>query len=284
MNVSIIVPTQAAAPHLGTCLEAILTQRYDAGRIEVLVAQYGGGKRVEILPSHSKRVRLLAIDHPSPYAARNLAVSRAGGDLLLFTEADCVPDRDWVRTFVERFDTSAVTVGVGHVAASRSTHLLELFNAYEDRRDTWVFSSDRWSLYFGRPKNMAIARRRFDSHGPFVEVLRGADSKFVQRIAREVSCDEIQLVPDAVVRQLSIRGLPSCFRDRFDHGLALEKHQSAHAKPISLADRRRILRETANQNGYGPLSTTTLVALLAAGIFVFRLGSVVGRFSRHSQF
>ena len=284
MNVSIIVPTQAGAPHLDACLGGILTQRYDAGRIEVLVVQYGGGKRVEILPSQSDQVQLLAVNHPSPYAARNLAVSQACGDLLLFTEPDCVPDRDWVRTFVERLDSPAVTVGVGHVAAARSTRLLEMFTAYEDRRDAWVFSSDRWSLYFGRPKNMAIARRRFDDHGPFVDVLRGADSKFVQRVAREVSCDEIRLVPDAVVRQLSIRGLPSCFRDRFGHSHALQKHQSSHAEPISLTDRRRILRETVKQNGYGPLSTSALVALLAAGIFVFRLGSVVGRVSRRGQF
>jgi len=284
MNVSIIVPTQAGDPHLDPCLEGILTQRYDAGRIEVLVVQYGSGERVEIIPSQSDRVRLLTVNHPSPYAARNLAVSQTCGDLLLFTEPDCVPDRDWVRTFVERFDSPAVTVGVGHVAAARGTRLLELFTAYEDRRDAWVFSSDRWSLYFGRPKNMAIARSRFDSHGPFAEVLRGADSKFVQRVAREVCCDEVRLVPDAVVRQLSIRGLPSCFRDRFGHSHALQKHQSSHAEPISLTDRRRILRETVKQNGYGPLSTSVLVALLAAGVFVFRLGSVVGRFSRRSQF
>lgn len=94
---------------------------------------------------------------------------------------------------------------------------------------------------------MAVARHRLETHGPFVEVARGADSKFVQRVAREVSCEEVALTPNAVVRQQSIRDLPSCFRDRFDHSHALQRHQSSHAAPIALGDRIRLFRETVRE-------------------------------------
>ena len=152
--------------------------------------------------------------------------------------------------------------------------------AYENVRDEWVFSSARWRHLFGRPKNMAIARHRFVSHGPFAEVVRGADSKLVQHVAREVSPREIGHSPTAIVRHQSVRGLPSCFRDRFIHAQALRLHCSAHAAPIRLTDRVRIFREAVARRGYGAMTAAVLLVLLGAGIVTFRLGGASARFVR----
>ena len=281
MDVSIIVPMQAEeAPHLPGCLAGVFAQRYQGGRMETLVAQYGGGPAPAVAPPGQGELRILAVGDPTPYAARNAAAAAAQGEALLFTEPGCVPDPDWVAAHVERLGAGKATLSVGHVVPARMTRLVEILLAYENVRDEWVFSSSRWQHYFGRPKNMAVARRRFESHGPFVEVARGADSKLVQKVAREASCDEIALTPRAVVRQQSIRGLPSFLRDRFDHAHALQVHQSAHAAPITLADRTGIFRETVRRHGLGPLQSATLLALLAAGILTFRAGGRAGDLAR----
>ena len=282
MDVSVVIPALAseAAAVAGT-LQGVLDQRYSGGRIEVFVVQYGGGGLLELPPlplGHD--VRLLSIDHVSPYAARNLAAGVATGEVLLFTEPGCVPDPHWVSTHLSAIRNTAITMSVGHVAPIRETWALATFLSYEDARDAWVFSGKSWRYLFGRPKNMAIARHRFESHGPFAEIIRGADSKLVQRVARDISSREIGHTPAAIVRQQSVRGLPSCFHDRFIHARALRVHQSSHAAPIDLDERVRIFRRTVKQRGYGALASIALLGFLASGIVAFRLGGASARFVR----
>ena len=282
MDVSVIIPAQESdEPHIAGTLQGIRDQRYADGRIEVFVVHYGGGTTLSgstALPGFD--CQFLAVDHPSPYAARNLAAREASGEILLFTEPGCVPDPNWVSAHVTAIRDFPVTVSVGHVAPARQTWALSTFLSYENIRDAWVFSLASWQHLFGRPKNMAVTRRRFESHGPFAEVIRGADSKLVQHVARSVSCDEIGHAPYAVVRQQSVRGLPSCFLDRFIHARALRVHRSSHAAPIRLNDRVRIFRDTVERSGYGPLTAALLLALLGAGIVAFRLGGASARFVR----
>lgn len=279
MDVSVVIPAQASdGDQLAATLRGVFDQRY-AGRIEVFVAQYGGGTSLESSLPSGRDVRFLSVDSQSPYAARNLAARTASGEVLLFTEPGCIPDPGWVSAHVSAIATG-ITLSVGHVGAIQETWALSMFMSYEDVRDEWVFSSARWRHLFGRPKNMAIARHRFLSHGPFAEVIRGADSKLVQHVAREVSTREIAHTPTAVVRQQSVRGLPSCFRDRFVHAQALRVHRSAHAAPIGLPDRVRIFREAVARRGYGTVTATVLLALLGAGIVTFRLGGASARFVR----
>ena len=274
MDVSIIIPVQASESDLlAASLGGVFAQRYAAGRIEVFVVHYGPAEPTP-LPAiaRGREVQVLAVDHPSPYAARNLAASHAKGDALLFTEPGCIPDSDWVSAHVATLRDAAVSISVGHVAPSRSTASVDLFLSYETIRDAWVFACSHWQHYFGRPKNMAVSRRRFETHGPFVEVMRGADSKLVQRVAREISCTEVALTQGAVVRQQSVRGLPSCYRDRFSHAFALRTHRSGHAAPIPLEQRVRLFRETLAERHYGPGSAAALFLFLGAGILTFRLG------------
>ena len=285
MDVSIIIPVQESEMNLlAASLEGVFGQRYGDGGIDVIVVRYGaaGPRELPRVPA-GRDIRVLAVNHSSPYAARNLAASRATGEALLFTEPGCVPDPDWVAAHVGTLRDGAATISVGHVAPARSTRSVDLFLAYENVRDAWVFASPYWQHYFGRPKNMAVARRRFETHGPFVEVMRGADSKLVQRVAREISCREVALAQRAVVRQQSIRGLPSCYRDRFRHAFALRKHRSGHAAPIPLEQRVRLFRETLAKQRYGAGSAAALFLFLGAGILTFRVGGVAAAIAERTK-
>src|SRR5688500_139546 len=112
MNVSIIIPMQASDSRLLLpTLDAIEGQRYDAGRLEVLVAQYGAGAAIDIpVSSFRHQLQVLGVAHASPYAARNLAASESTGDILVFTEPGCVPEPEWVGAHVARLSDAAPTV------------------------------------------------------------------------------------------------------------------------------------------------------------------------------
>jgi glycosyltransferase involved in cell wall biosynthesis len=44
---------------------------------------------------------------PASYAARNHAIARARGEWLVFTDADCLPDKDWLRNLMEAGSSAA---------------------------------------------------------------------------------------------------------------------------------------------------------------------------------
>jgi hypothetical protein len=285
MDTSIIVPIRAhEVPQLDACLAGLAAQRYTRGQVDVLVVQYGGGPPAMLPDRPRPGVRLLSVDDPTPYGARNLGVEQSRGDLLLFTEPGCVPDPSWVDAHAEQLCLGRATISIGHVVPERLTRPVELLLSYESVRDEWVFSSAWWRNYFGRPKNMAVARRRFATHGPFACVARGADSKLVQSVARDVACDEVVLAPRALVRQQSIRGLPSFLRDRYGHARALQIHQSGHAAPIALADRAALFRDTAARHRYSRRDTVALLLVLGAGVVAFRSGGFAGSLRRRMGF
>src|SRR5688572_8920366 len=101
MTVSIVVPALVSEAHLlPACLASLAAQRHDGRRIEVFVAQYGGGPSLSLPPDMAPSVTLVSTDHASPYAARNLAAAASTGDVLLFTEPVCVAEPGWVAAHV----------------------------------------------------------------------------------------------------------------------------------------------------------------------------------------
>src|SRR5690349_11503585 len=122
MNASVIIPAQdSEASQLAVTLQGVFAQRYEDGRVDVCVAQYGGGDALDITSiAKSHDVRFVSVGNPSPYAARNLAAKSSSGDVLLFTEPGCVPDHEWVRAHVDAVRKGA-TVSVGHIAPIHDT-------------------------------------------------------------------------------------------------------------------------------------------------------------------
>ena len=50
---------------------------------------------------------------PSPAEARNIGLSKANGNFILFLDADCIPDRDWINEMVKKFKEGRVFIGGG---------------------------------------------------------------------------------------------------------------------------------------------------------------------------
>ncbi|MCG8607887.1 glycosyltransferase [bacterium] len=102
------------------CLSAILKQSYPRARMEILVIDDRSTDRTaEIVRKVAKKntgVRLVQVTDTLPNVAPkkralNLGVRQAKGEIIVTTDADCLPGRDWVAEMVKYFDS-----GVGLVA------------------------------------------------------------------------------------------------------------------------------------------------------------------------
>jgi len=95
-SVSVIVPVYNDAARLARCLAALELQTYPADRYEVIVVD--NGSDVPITPSIGEfpHARIEREPRPGVAAARIAGIERARGEILAFTDADCVPDPGWI--------------------------------------------------------------------------------------------------------------------------------------------------------------------------------------------
>lgn len=103
---SIIVPTHARPAQLRECVESLARLDYPHDRFEVVVVDDGGGVPLEptIGPlRHRLNIVLLTQSRTGPAGARNAGAAHARGELLVFTDDDCVPRPDWLGRLVDRY-------------------------------------------------------------------------------------------------------------------------------------------------------------------------------------
>jgi glycosyltransferase involved in cell wall biosynthesis len=94
--VSVIVPVFENPTGLQRCLGALEAQSYPASRFEVLVVDNGSRRSPGPIVAGHPRARLIVEPRPGSYCARNAGIRQARGEILAFTDADCVPDQAWV--------------------------------------------------------------------------------------------------------------------------------------------------------------------------------------------
>ena len=109
--VSVIVPVYNDAARLGRCLAALRVQTWPAERLEVIVVDNGSTDDVGSALAELPRAVLLHEPTPGSYAARNTGVEAARGNILAFTDSDCLPALDWIERGVAHLEASP-TVGM----------------------------------------------------------------------------------------------------------------------------------------------------------------------------
>lgn len=95
-TVSVIVPVFDDRPSLERCLDSLRRQVTPGVRPEIVVVDNGSGESLEDLGERDKRVRIIREGTPGSYVARNAGISAARGQILAFTDADCVPAPAWL--------------------------------------------------------------------------------------------------------------------------------------------------------------------------------------------
>lgn len=236
-RVSVIVAVRDAAPCVGACLEALCAQTWPEDALEVIVVDDGsvdetrGRVRdfpVELLPRRGVG---------SPYAARNAGIARARGEILAFTDADCVPAKDWVARGVARLEEEGADLAGGQVRfrCSEPPRAAELVDAVRNL-DHERSIPERGVAKTG---NLFVRRAVFDALGRFDGGRRsGEDVAFTARASGAGYA--LVYAPEAVVEKRARRGL-ALWRKQVRVGrgqLALWRSQGMPAREIA----RRTLR------------------------------------------
>jgi len=95
--VSVIIPVYNDAKRIGLCIEALLRQSYPRERFEIIVVDNGSKDSTHQVVSGYPAVTLLVENEvQGSYAARNKGIENASGEIIAFTDGDCVPQTKWL--------------------------------------------------------------------------------------------------------------------------------------------------------------------------------------------
>jgi GT2 family glycosyltransferase len=130
-------------------------------------------------------VTLLAEPRPGAPAARNRGGRAASGELLVFTDHDCLAERRWLRELAAPFRDPAVGAAAGETVATPSTGWAARYLAFI-RHNSAEASLARPVFPFASTGNLAVRRELFDRLGGFDESLHHTDDvDFTFRLVRD---------------------------------------------------------------------------------------------------
>jgi glycosyltransferase involved in cell wall biosynthesis len=208
MDLSIVIASHNRSQSLLDFLQQLSHQEVPNGvNWEVLIIDNGSsdGTRAMVAPfieKDPKRFRYLFEKRPCKSIALNAGIREAAGEVLVFTDDDCVPAPCWLASLAQEFSSDPTVAVVGG--------RVELFN--DQHRPVSIRTSphkttistidDLFSLFIGC--NMAIHRRVFSSIvnfdpllGPGARVPAMEDLDFLYRAYQRNF--KISYSPDSVV-------------------------------------------------------------------------------------
>ena len=101
IQASVVVPVYND-DRIERCLESLFKQSLDKKYFEIILIENGTkGKYQEICEKYG--ARYFNIQQKSIPLARNIGISASLGEIIMFTDADCVPDPDWIKNLMNIF-------------------------------------------------------------------------------------------------------------------------------------------------------------------------------------
>lgn len=178
--VSVIIPAYRSWEYLSTCLEALKGQEFSGNEFEILVVNNDPEDAIPewlVLPENAL---LITQPEPGSYAARNLGLKHAKGEFIAFTDADCIPDPDWIEQGVHLLKQGYDLVG-GKMVFFKPKDGTNKAYLFESR---FSFQQDRNILQNKQSitANLFVRREVFDQIGLFdPDLLSGGDYEWTKR-------------------------------------------------------------------------------------------------------
>ena len=108
--VSVIIPVYNDSERLKLCLEALENQTYSKDLYEVIVVDNASEEDIKSIVGQFSQAKYTYESQSGSYVARNKGISIARGEILAFTDSDCIPASDWIEKGVANLFKLLLTV------------------------------------------------------------------------------------------------------------------------------------------------------------------------------
>jgi len=212
--ISIIIPVLNDSTRLKLCLEALATQTYPQNSYEIIVVDNGSNDLTYIpeITATFSQVKTAQETTPGSYAARNKAISLIKGELIAFTDADCIPAQNWLENGVKNLlNTPNCGIVAGHVElffqdSNQLTpvEIYEKVTAFDQKK---LVERDR----YGATANIFTFKSIFTKVGLFNQTLKsGGDLEWGKRVF--AAGYQLLYAPDTLVYHPARSSFPQLYQ------------------------------------------------------------------------
>jgi len=182
VKASVVIPAYNAEKTVGECLQSITSQTPGFSFEVILVDDGSTDKTIEIAGSFPK-TKVIRQDHDGPAVARNKGAKSALGEIIVFTDSDCVADKNWLKEMVRPFDQNEIA-GVQGRYKSRQKEIIARLIQLEIEQRYKKMAKDKFIDFIGTysagyKKSVFLKLKGFDTSFP---IASGEDTDFSFRV------------------------------------------------------------------------------------------------------
>ena len=208
--VSVIIPTYNDWGRLRKCLLALSNQTYPKNKFEIIVINNNPN---DTIPHYIKKYNCTILKEVAigSYAARNTGISFSKGDILAFTDSDCIPNIFWIERAVNRFIKGCDRIAglIDIFPMNVNANIPELYGI------TFGFDQEAAaSNGLSVTANMFAKKSLFAKHGKFNSSLfSGGDTEWSRRVySKGIS---IEYASEVIVKHPARKSLKELFNKRY---------------------------------------------------------------------
>ncbi len=232
MKITVVIPVYNEEKRMESCLKALCsnTRKPD----QIIVADGGSTDRTVYIAKRFPNVTV--IDNPKKTAAagRNLGIKYAKGDVIAFTDGDCIPDRKWIESIEKAFEEYDID-GLGGKVKNAPFE-----NDYERYWGTLA-----WTLIMNFPEeayevkeknlNDAFVTANCAYKRSYLKKVRGFSNWFANNAEDIDICwrildagAKLMYIPDAVIYAHNVTTLDGIKKKSFRNGVSSSKLQKKY--------------------------------------------------------
>ncbi|MFN6569920.1 glycosyltransferase [Dendronalium sp. ChiSLP03b] len=203
--VSVVVPIYNGEADLPELISCLLSQTYPKDRVEYLLVDNNSSDRtLTVLKTTAENcpitIRPLSENQiQSSYAARNTGIRAATSEIIVFTDADCRPQPQWLTSLIQPFAQPNVVIVAGEIVALPGNTLLEQYANSQETLSQKHTLAHSFCAY-GQTANLAIRRIALEKAGLFrPHLTTGGDADICWRILRQ-NIGRLEFAPEAIVQ------------------------------------------------------------------------------------
>jgi len=186
--ISIVIPTYNNIELLNNCLSSLLNQSFPTDKYEIIVVDDGStDSTADMVKSirAENRIKYFYQPNQGPALARNQGAEIARGDIIVFTDSDCVARKDFIEQIYKSFADNPEIAGVMGAYRTRQRNMVSRFAQaeFENRyrklaRPRYIDFVATYAAAFRR--NIFLELKGFD---PGFPVASNEDVEFSYRLA-----------------------------------------------------------------------------------------------------
>lgn len=217
LRISVVVCTRNGTATLRSCLEALQRQRY--ANFEVWIIDDGSTEPIEAIAKDFPAFHYRRQEHAGLSVARNLGMELATGEIVAYTDDDCLPDENWLVHIAAAYDSPEWVAAGGPNLPPPPRNHVEACVALAPGAPAHVLLNDREAEHLPGC-NLTIRKSALQAIGGFKPhfMVAGDDVDLCWRL--QAAGGKLRFVPSAVVWHHRRFTVKAYFRQQRGYGHA----------------------------------------------------------------